>query len=204
MDTPIVPEPKDDNLKEVMVKQSNWLWLGGGGLILLGIIAITASSFTKIFSVVFLGILLAGGGVILLVDTFRFWWGRWNAFFFYFTISALYLVVGALLIRNPIWGAVSLTLVLAVFYIALGIFRMSVSLSMRLPWWLWSFFSGVLAFILGFLILIGWTKSSLIVLSLFVGLDLLFCGWPYILIAYSTKRQLKKELKAEMSDDEAK
>lgn len=197
-----IPEPKQKNIKEVVEKQRNWFWLGGIALILLGIIAITASSFTKIFSVVFLGILIAGGGLILMVDSFRFWWGRWNGFFFYFTISALYLVVGVLLIRNPIWGAVSLTAVLAIFYLALGIFRMSVSISIRLPWWLWSFFSGVLAFCLGFLILIGWTKSSLILLSLFVGLDLLFSGWPYVMIAYSSKRKLKKEMMKEVNDEE--
>lgn len=183
------------DIKDAVSKHKNWFLILGIALVVLGILAISVSALTTLISVVFIGVMLAIGGVVVIFDTFKFWWGKWSGFFFYLIMGMLYLTVGAMLIRNPILGAVSLTFLLGLFYTGLGIFRIVVSLSLRVPMWGWSFFSGILATFLGILILTNWPKSSLIIIGLFVGIDLLFVGWPYIMLAFSVRKD--KEMVSE-------
>lgn len=159
-----------------------WFLLFGIGLIVLGSIAISLSAVTTVVSVVMLGIFITIGGAVITIDTFRSWWGQWRNFYFYLVMGLLYLTVGIMLIKQPIMGAVTLTFLLATFYIILGIFRIIVSVSLKQDLWGWNLFSGIIAFLLGFLILIGWPGSSMFIIGLFVGIDLLFAGWPYVLL----------------------
>jgi len=44
---------------------------------------------------------------------------------------------------------------------------------------------------LGILIMESWPESSLYIIGLFVGIDLFFCGWAYIMVAFAARRFLK-------------
>ncbi len=163
----------------------------GLALLILGILAISVSVFTTLASVLFLGILLIIGSVVVIIDTFKTWRKDSKHFVLYLIFSILYLAAGIMLVRHPVWGAVSITLVLGIFYLMLGIFRIIGSIILHLPHWGWSLLSGVLALILGFLILIHWPASSLIVIGLFIGIDLLFLGWTYVVLALSAQKTRK-------------
>jgi uncharacterized membrane protein HdeD (DUF308 family) len=166
----------------------NWFWffLWGIALLILGIFAIGAATFTTLLSIVLLGFIILIGGIVIILDSFTFWRGR-NGFLLHLLMGVLYIVVGCMLINSPLAGSISLTLLLGIFYLVLGLFRLYYSFSLRSPRWGWNFFNGLISALLGVFILMSWPESSLYIIGLFVGIDLLFCGWAYIMAALSAK-----------------
>lgn len=171
--------------------QSNryWGWFLAYGIILviLGVLAIGASTLATLVSVVMLGTLLVIGGIVIIFDSFRFWKTKWGGFFLQLVMGLLYLIIGYMLIKNPVSGATSLTLFLGVFFIVLGLCRIIASISVKLPYWGWRFVSGVLSLALGALILAHWPMSGLFIIGLFIGIDLLFTGWTYIVLSLASR-----------------
>lgn len=166
-----------------------WGWFLAWGILLLvlGIAAISAATLTTLISVLFLGFVITIGGVVIMIDTFTFWWRRWQGFILHLLIALLYLVVGVMLINNPVAAAASLTLFLGILYIFAGIFRVIYSLTVKLNRWGLSFFSGLVSLLLGILIVSSWPSSSLFIIGLFVGIDLVIAGWVYIMGALTAK-----------------
>jgi uncharacterized membrane protein HdeD (DUF308 family) len=76
---------------------------------------------------------------------------------------------------------------LACSLIVSGIFRIVGSLMSRFPHWGWIFFGGVVDLLLGILIWRHWPATSLWVIGLFVGIDVIFNGWTWILLALRLK-----------------
>lgn len=169
---------------------SNWrrFFFVGILLVILGLIAISTATFTTLLSVVFLGFIIFLSGILILFDTFSFWRGKWGGFLLHLVLGILYLWVGVMLIQNPVQGSVSLTFLLGIFYIVAGVFRIGFSAAVQMPRWGWSWFNGVVTLILGILILTSWPVSSLVIIGLFVGIDLLFVGWAYIMSALAARR----------------
>ena len=83
-------------------KNQSWFFIWGLLLLLLGIIAISATAFTTIISILFLGFLLLMGGIVIVIDAFTFWWHKWNGLFFHVILGALYIVAGIMLIKSPV------------------------------------------------------------------------------------------------------
>ncbi|OGT64020.1 MAG: hypothetical protein A3J38_07045 [Gammaproteobacteria bacterium RIFCSPHIGHO2_12_FULL_45_9] len=169
-------------------KHSPWFFLWGAALIILGLLAISAATLTTLISVLFIGALLLAGGVILVLDAYKFWWGKWSGFFLHLAMGLLYLIAGYMIIKSPEAGSLSITLLLGVFYTLIGIFRITYSVALRMPRWGWSFVSGLVALLLGFLIVANWPASSLYIIGLFVGIDLVFCGWAYVMAALTARQ----------------
>lgn len=179
----------------LQVISKHWGWFLGWGIILvgLGILAIAYDTLATLISVVFLGIILAAGGIAVIIEACQFWWGKWGGFFIHAITGILYLALGIMLIKFPVLGSISLTLLIAIFYISLGVFRVVYSLSVHLPNRGWRIFNGILAFILGILILSQWPLSGLFIIGLFIGIDLLFSGWVYIMTALSARQLIKNQ-----------
>lgn len=167
----------------------NWgfFFAWGISLFILGLIAIYFAAATTLISVVIIGILFLIAGVVVITDTFQFWRGKWGGFSLHLLMGLLYLAAGLILILGPTLGAVSLTLFLGAFFLVIGIFRIIYSLSHRLARWGWNLFSGIISVLLGILILAEWPASSLFILGLFVGIDLLFIGWTYMMVALAAR-----------------
>lgn len=159
----------------------------GIALMILGAISIGASTVATLFSVIILGIIIFLSGAIILFDAFTFWWKKWSGFLVHAIIGILYLSIGLMLIRNPIEGSVSLTLLLGIFYIAAGVFRIAFSSLLQTPRWGWSWFNGLITLIIGILIITSWPGSSLFIIGLFVGIDLVFTGLAYVMSALAAR-----------------
>lgn len=168
---------------------SNWAFFLIWGILLvaLGVFAIIAATAATLISVMVLGFIIFFGGTVILVDTASFWWGKWGSFFLHLIVALLYLFVGLILIFNPVQASISLTLLLGIFYVIIGVFRIGNSTSIKTPRWGWVLFNGIISLILGILILASWPASSLFIIGLFVGIDLLFVGWAYIMAALAGK-----------------
>lgn len=177
--------------KHLIDYNKNWLrfLIWGMLLVILGAAAISATVFSTLLSVVILGFFIFAGGVVVIVDTFSFWLHKWQGFFLHLLMGILYVGVGLMLIGSPGLSAISLTLLLAILFIFIGIFRIAYSLSHRLTQWGWNLFNGLISLLLGLLILASWPASSLFIIGLFVGIDLVFAGVAYLMIAFTARSQ---------------
>src|SRR5262245_6570173 len=110
-----------------------WGWFVALGIVLvaLGLLALGASALTTLVSVLFFGWLLIVGGVMQAVHAFSV--RRWAGFLRHLFGGLLAVVVGVLLVGNPAAGALSLTLVMAAFFLVGGLFRIGTALTHEFP-----------------------------------------------------------------------
>lgn len=186
MDTPPVISSETSGL------QQNWRWLLALGiaLILLGTSAICLPLLATLEFVTFLGILMLMAGVMLVVSAFHA--GRWRGFVLHLLIGILYAVSGFLILENPVEGAAGLTLLMAIFFLTSGLFRVTVALLERFPGWGWVLLNGGVNVLLGLVIWRQFPVSALWMIGLLVGFELLFNGWAWVMLALSV-RQLPKQ-----------
>ncbi len=177
---------------DILAKHWGWFVFWGLCLVLLGTGAIYASVFTTLASVIFLGIVFCVASVFMLINTFKFWLHKGISFFGHLLLSILYFIAGVMLLVTPLQSAISLTLLLGIFFIAVGIYRIIFSLYAKLPRWGWILLSGIITTILGVLILAQWPSSGLYVIGLFVGIDILLIGWSYIMLGLFSRTAAKK------------
>ena len=156
--------------------RNSWGWFLGLGilLMLLGAVCIIGDVTATFATVLVFGWLLLFSGIIALVHAFgtRNWSG-----FFLNLLSALFRgFTGYLLIRYPLAGAASLTLILASFFVVSGIFRAIGAGMMKFPRWGWAVFSGVVSVALGVMLLAQMPLSTLWFIGFAIGVDLICDG----------------------------
>ena len=171
--------------------QKNWGWLFTLGIcmVVLGIAAICLPMFATLAVEVVIGWLLIVGGIINAIHAFST--KEKGGSVMNILGAILFVVVGALLLTHPVAGVLTLTLILAAFFLIEGIFKIIMALQMRsTPNWGWMFVSGLIALVLGGLIWAGWPATATWVIGLLVGIDLIFGGWAMLFIALSSKSTL--------------
>jgi uncharacterized membrane protein HdeD (DUF308 family) len=166
-------------------KRWGWFLAMGIVLVLLGSVAIGSAFVMTLISMIFLGWLMIIGGI--LQATHAFGSKRWGGFFIDLLAGILYMVVGFLMVANPGASAVALTLLIAMFLIFGGIFRIVLALSVRFHNQLWLVLHGIINLVLGILIWRQWPLSGLWVIGLFVGIDMIFNGWSLIMLGLAAK-----------------
>jgi uncharacterized membrane protein HdeD (DUF308 family) len=183
----------DEHLPHFQKSEKKFLWLGIF-FIILGCVAVGTAVLTTLISIVLLGMIFAVGGILMLIDSFSFWHKK-SGYFVHLLISLLYFGIGASLIIYPAAGSISLTLILGIFYIISGVFRISFASAVQTPHWGWAWFNGFISVLIGLLILTSWPASGLFVIGLFVGIDFIFAGWAYVMASLGARRSLKKSAK---------
>ena len=175
----------------------NWGWLLALGIlmIILGVFAIGAPVVATIAVQFALGWILVIGGVAEGIHAFMA--QGWRGFLLELLSAILYVVVGVLLLVNPVEGALALTVVLAVFLIVEGIFKIIMAMRVRdHRGWGWLLASGILSAILGVLIWAQWPASGLWVIGLLVGIQLLFTGWALVMLALAARAHRQASVSA--------
>lgn len=155
-------------------------------LIILGTLAIGAAVFTTLLSVFILGCVLLAGGIFEIFHSF--YSKTWGELSVELLVGVLYAVVGGLLIAKPVQGAASLTLLLALVFFVGGIFKSLAAIFQRNAGWGWLLFSGLISIALGALIWSEWPESSLWIIGLFIGIDLIFSGWTLLMLGWVGSR----------------
>jgi uncharacterized membrane protein HdeD (DUF308 family) len=165
----------------------NWGWMLAFGLltVLWGFFAVAYSVFFTAVSVLMIAWLLIIGGVIEAVIAIRH--REHGHVVLYVLEAALAIVLGALLLRDPAAGALVITLFMAAYFVVAGVFRIAIALSLRLPNWGWTLFSGLLTLALGVMVWMGWPATALWVLGLFLGINLIFIGWARVMFALALR-----------------
>jgi uncharacterized membrane protein HdeD (DUF308 family) len=166
----------------------SWGWFVALGiaLIALGVVCIMGDVTATLATVLALGWLLVIGAVVALVQAFRAY--DWGGFFLYFLSALLRGVAGYVLIRYPDSGEVSITILLAAFFIVGGIFRTVGAASMRFPSWGWTAFSGIVSLVLGFTLIYQLPTASLWFIGFLVGVDFIFDGVALITLGTAVKK----------------
>lgn len=166
---------------------AHWPWYLALGIALVigGVFALIFSSVTTLASVIYLGVALMFVGLVELIQAFRV--GSVSNFFLHLVVSILSFIVGALMTFHPVENAMSLTLLLGAFFLAIGIFRIIFSFTMHIPQWVAVLVNGILTTILGGIILYQWPISGLWAIGILVAIDMLFTGWTWILLSLKAK-----------------
>ena len=175
--------PGTGGLKEFV---DSWRWFLALGIltILLGLLALGSSMTASSFSLIFIGWLLiiaaALVGLLYVAVGFKVQMGR--------AFPASSLVVGFMLVADP--GARTLTkvLLITIFFLISGIFRISASLAMRFPQWGWVLFNGIVTVALGILVWRQLPTPEFRIIGLFVGLDFILSGWSWVMLSLAARR----------------
>ena len=120
------------------------------------------------------GWLLMLGAILALIQAFRV--RNWSGFFLYFLTALLRGVTGYLMIRYPLTAELSLTLILASFFMVLGLFRAVGASTLKFPHWGWAVLSGLVTAALGVLLLVQLPVISLWFIGLAIGIEFIFDG----------------------------
>lgn len=165
-----------------------WGWYFALGILLIacGSVASTFAFATTVASVVAFGWILLFAAGILGVLSFTI--GRWGGFLMSLLAAILAGITGVMLLRAPLSGAAALTLVIASYLLAGGVFRFIASAVMRFPNWGWTCLSGVVSMAFGGILLAGWPAVSLWFLGCYVGIDLMTHGFSWCMFAVSLRR----------------
>jgi uncharacterized membrane protein HdeD (DUF308 family) len=99
-------------------------------------------------------------------------------------LGIVYLIAGLIALGSVV------TLLLGVSLIASGIMRIALAFNMKegTPW-IWVVLSGGITLLLGLIILAHWPVSSLYILGLFLGIDLVFAGAGWIAVGFGLGRR---------------
>ncbi len=165
-----------------------WGWLLAWGVILLvaGVVGLGYTFAVSVVTTFFIAGLLVVYGVIEVVQAFRH--RRWGGFFFFLLGGLLSVAAGVLLWMSPLAGLGVLTLLMASYFLVLGVFRGVVAISSRHPGWGWGLFNGLVSVVLGVLIWNRWPFSSFWVIGLFVAVDMILEGWNYVMLSFVARR----------------
>lgn len=150
-----------------------------------GLFAISATFVATMASVLALGVLLLVSGITEVLHALLRRHGR--SFALHLLAAAMYLIVGVFILEDPVQAAKVLTLLLAASFFVGGVLRILFAASVRFPSWQWVLVTGVVDLLLGLMIFNRWPDDSLWVLGLFIGIDLLFHGWTWIILALTVR-----------------
>ena len=170
--------------------RAKWGWIValGAVYVVVGFIALGSVVTATAASVLVVGIMMVIAGVAEIINAFQV--KTWGKFFLWLILGALYVVAGFVTFENPVLAALVLTLVLGAMLVASGIMRIIIAFSMKegTPW-IWAVVSGLVTLLLGLIILARWPVSSLYVLGLFLGIDLVVAGACWIGIGLGLRQR---------------
>ncbi len=168
--------------------QTHWrLFLAEGiFFIFLGLCAIVIPRFFTVATVIFLGWILLVGGIIHISRAFVF--SNMPGFGWWTFMGVLQMVVGYLFITKPMAGALTLTMLITVFFALEGAAKIFLALMMRsLTNWRFILFSGVTALIFALVIWISWPETAHWLVGVFLGINMVFLGWSLVKISLHHK-----------------
>ncbi len=154
----------------------------GISLILLGAISIFAPVFAGSAVVIIIGAVLLVAGISQIVQGIQAE-SRGDKMMS-LILGAITAVAGIFVIGHPLLGLTFLTLILALYFLFEGIWKVASAFSYRpVAGWNWMLLSGVLSVILGLLIWYQWPVSGMWAVGVLIGIDLLSTGISMVVLA---------------------
>jgi uncharacterized membrane protein HdeD (DUF308 family) len=172
----------DPQVREGLAKSWKALMTVGVLAIVIGCIAILVPAVASVGTAIFIGWILLVAGAFMVAAAFsahsigtvvlRLLW------------AALTVVVGVWLIVEPHNGTLTLTLVLGIYFLFMGLTRIAVAFAARGQQGAGLVgLSGVAGLLIGILVLAKFPSSADWAIGLLVGIDLIFAGWTLTSVA---------------------
>ena len=114
----------------------------------------------------------------------------WDGFFLFLLLAILYAVAGLPMLRHPWIAGEDLTLMLAVLFLIVGLFRIAVAVLDRVPSRGWILFNGVVTVLLGVAIWQQWPDSGLWAVGMLVGIELIVNGVAWSVLSVGVRKGL--------------
>jgi uncharacterized membrane protein HdeD (DUF308 family) len=165
------------------VGQHAWWFIALGVVFIVGgVIALAMPFLASIAAALVVGWVFIFVGVATLIQAWQIstWGGRiWQVI-----IGLIILAGGIVTIIDPISAAIGLTLLVGIVYLAKGAAQIVMGVNLRpLRSWGWVLAAGILAVLVGLIIIFSWPFSGTWVLGTLAGISLIFSGWAYIMMA---------------------
>ena len=176
------------NSSEVQ-QHRGWFVFLGGLMILLGLAALLFPFAATLAGELTLGVVLLIAGLFGTVHAFRV--RPWKGFGLSLLTAVLTVIVGALLVAFPMHGIMTVTLLITAMFLVSGVFRTILAFQLK-PHdaWGWILASGILALILGILVITQLPQAAFWLIGILVGVDFLFAGWSMLSLTMTVpKRQ---------------
>jgi uncharacterized membrane protein HdeD (DUF308 family) len=172
-------------------KARRWLVVTAILALLGGAVAIFLPAVATLTMTLFIGWILVYTGVVMAIHS---WTQRAAGRTWERALQALLaLVIGIYLVLFPAAGALSLTLLLVIWFVVSGGLQLAAARQLRgLPGAGWMLFGGVLAIVLGVLIAVGLPSSAEWAIGLLVGVNLIFWGTRALVAASLLKRVVER------------
>jgi uncharacterized membrane protein HdeD (DUF308 family) len=183
--SPIVVQAGEHELRHL---RHEWWWFLVLGILLVlsGGVALAYPFLASVAVVTVLGVSLLLSGIATIVAAF--WAGKWSALLLQLLIGVFYTVLGFIVMDTPLTSTISLTLVVAILFVVIGIMRAVAALAIRFPQWGWSLLSGVLSALVGLVIYKNLPGTALWAIGTLVGIQLLFDGVFWIMLSLAIRR----------------
>ncbi|WP_332683732.1 HdeD family acid-resistance protein [Bosea sp. (in: a-proteobacteria)] len=159
----------------------------GIALIICGAVAIASPAIATMAVTLFLGLVLAVGGIVKIVQSFLM--KERGGFLWQLLVGTIELLGGLLVYFNPMKGAIAITIVIALVLMAEGLAQLGLALKMRSQRGVgWMFLSGIVTTVAGAALAMRLPYDGVYAPGTLVGISLLFAGWAYIAIALAARK----------------
>jgi uncharacterized membrane protein HdeD (DUF308 family) len=172
---------------EEVGQHSGWFMALGIAFIIGGAAALLMPLVASIAVVLLVGWMFIFVGIVQLVHAWRTrdWGGTiWDAL-----IGIVILLGGIAITIDPIVGAVTLTLLVGLVFLAKGVVQVILALNLRPRGaWGWILAAGILSIVAGVVIVFSWPISGGWVLGTLAGISFILTGWSYVMLATAARR----------------
>jgi uncharacterized membrane protein HdeD (DUF308 family) len=185
---PVATEMAHMQQKILQYLQAHWrLFLVEGVIfILLGVSAIVIPQLYTEAIILFLGWVIGIGGVVHVSRALIF--REMPGFGLWIFGGFLQILVGCLLIADPIFGVITITIMMTLFFAAEGFIKIYWAYMLRpLPDWKLVLISGVTELVFASIILMTWSKTVHWLLGLFLGINMIMLGCSLVKVSLSHK-----------------
>ena len=174
--------------EEIEAIQTGGVWLRRTGALLVaaGALTIILAGFTTFFTIAALGIALLVGGVVHAGACFGV--KKWSGFFVGLVVSILYVIAGVLVLSNPVPTAVALTLLMVMYFMVTGVFKILASAIIQFPKWGYVLIGGLVNIAFGALVLARIQTASFWLLGLLIGVEMLITASWLMSVGVASKK----------------
>ncbi len=186
---------------EELPKKWGWLLALGILMIILGTIGLFMSVWVTLATVLVFGGFALAGGVFQIIQAFKAKEEKWAGRLPQLLIAIIYILMGIIIIFDPVAAGLGITLAIAALLVAIGVTRIVYAFKCRKQQWRWvlPLVFGIIDLILGFIIIVNWPISGLWVIGLFVSIEMIMNGWFMAFLAFVVKDIAKQVQRGENS-----
>lgn len=178
-----------DPVHSTEITNRHWGWhlLQGILLVLAGLLALIFPVVSTLTITLVIGWVLIFSGIFQAISLIR---GRDSPLFWLPLVSVvLFLLVGALILRNPAEGVLTITLLMIVFFMIEGVSKIILAFTMRpLPNWGWVLTSGLISVFLAVFLWARLPATALWLIGVLVGIELIAEGIAVSAVAWRMRR----------------